>query len=546
MKRKMILAAFAILAFASAAVFLNVASARSTNAPSALLLTDDFNYTVGTLLTANGWTAHSGGGTNAQTVTSPGLTYVGYPGSGIGNAVTLNTTGEDDNRSLSSSPTSGTVYAAAMVNITSCQTTGDYFFHLMQSSTVFYGRVFLKKDAASANCAFGIVKTSPGVAVYTPFSYAPGTTHLVVVKYTFNSGSATDDTVDLFIDPALGGAEPTPTLTADNTTTALTDATSFTAIGLRQGSATAAPVVIIDGIRVGTSWADVGGGAVAVVKSRADFDGDGKTDVSVFRGADGTWYLNNSTTGFNAVKFGASGDIVVPGDYDADGKADYAVFRASDTSGAPDFYVLNSNGNTFSSYSLGSTGDIPVAGDYDGDGKSDFAVFRPSIGYWFVNNSSTGTTSNIQFGSAGDQPFTMDNDGDGKSNLAVFRPSNGTWYIARPTGTPGANFDAIPFGVASDVPVPADYDGDNKDDVAVFRPSNGTWYILRSSDSQVSYQQFGASGDVAVPGDYDGDGKDDVAVYRNGVWYINRSSSGFSTVNFGVSSDVPVPARYHP
>jgi len=282
------------------------------------------------------------------------------------------------------------------------------------------------------------------------------------------------------------------------------------------------------------------------VKSRADFDGDGKTDPSVFRGSEGNWYTNNSTTGFNAVHFGQAGDIVVPGDYDADGKADYAVFRASDVSGAPDFYVLNSNGNTVSYFSLGSTGDIPVAGDYDGDGKSDFAVFRASIGYWFINNSSTGTTSTVQFGTSADVPFTMDNDNDGKSNLAVFRANNGTWYIARSTGTPSQNFDAVQFGQDSDVPVPADYDGDNKEDVAVFRPSNGTWYILRSSDGQVSYQQFGTNGDIAVPGDYDGDGKDDVAVYRSGVWYINRSTSGFQVVNFGTGSDVPVPQKYHP
>ena len=52
------------------------------------LLTDDFNYTNGTLLTANGWTAHSGAGTNPVTVTSGGLSY---PGSGIGNAVALTT-----------------------------------------------------------------------------------------------------------------------------------------------------------------------------------------------------------------------------------------------------------------------------------------------------------------------------------------------------------------------------------------------------------------------------------------------------------------------
>ncbi len=42
----------------------------------------------------------------------------------------------------------------------------------------------------------------------------------------------------------------------------------------------------------------------------ADYDGDGKADVTVFR--DGTWYLQRSTQGFAGVAFGAAGDKPVP------------------------------------------------------------------------------------------------------------------------------------------------------------------------------------------------------------------------------------------
>ncbi len=285
----------------------------------------------------------------------------------------------------------------------------------------------------------------------------------------------------------------------------------------------------------------------APVKSRADFDGDGRTDISVYRPSEGNWYLNRSTAGFGAIHWGgAPGDVLIPGDYDGDGKADFAIWRPSNDPALADFYILNSNGFTVSGYSHGLTTDIPVVGDYDGDGKADIVVFRPSTGIWYLFETTTQTTRAAQFGSTGDVPISMDYNGDGKADLAVYRPSSNTWYIAKPTGVPAQNFNSVQFGVAGDILVPADYDGDNKDDVAVFRPSNGTWYILRSTDGGVSYIQFGASGDIPVPGDYDGDGKNDVAVYRAGMWYVNRSTAGFSATAFGLATDTAIPARYRP
>ncbi|HEY0459881.1 MAG TPA: M36 family metallopeptidase [Pyrinomonadaceae bacterium] len=275
------------------------------------------------------------------------------------------------------------------------------------------------------------------------------------------------------------------------------------------------------------------------VESRADFDNDGKTDLSVYRPAEGNWYLQQSTAGFGVIHWGVSSDVLTPGDFDGDNKTDFAVFRANADSTQPDFYILNSNGFTFSGVSWGLAGDIPVIRDYDGDDKEDIAVFRPSNNTWYILKSTGGITVTT-FGQAGDVPVAGDFDGDGKGDLVVYR--SGTWIGQLSLG---GSLNA-PFGAVGDVLVPADYDGDNKDDLAVFRPSSGQWIYQPSSGGAAVFTSWGIATDIPVPGDYDGDGKDDPAIYRNGQWWVLRSTGGSSTVNFGVAADKAIPKSYVP
>ena len=269
-----------------------------------------------------------------------------------------------------------------------------------------------------------------------------------------------------------------------------------------------------------------------------DYDGDLKTDISIFRPANGQWWLQNS--GDNVVRafqFGISTDRPVPADYDGDGKVDIAVFRPA----SGDWYILRSSDSTFYGLPFGVGTDHPTPGDFDADGLADIAVFRQTEGVWYINRS-TGGFQITQWGTSGDIPVNSDYDGDGRSDTAIFRPSNGQWWLNRTT----AGITATTFGVGGDKAVPADYTGDGQTDIAVFRPNNGSWYILRSEDSSFFAVPFGANGDIPVAGDYDGDGKADVGVFRpdGSVWFVQQSGSGILILPFGTAGDIPTPSAY--
>lgn len=274
----------------------------------------------------------------------------------------------------------------------------------------------------------------------------------------------------------------------------------------------------------------------------SDFDGDGKTDVSVYRPSGGDWFINSSSTStFGAIHWGAPGDKIVAGDYDGDGKSDIAVFRPSDGN----WYYLGSTSG-YTGLHFGANGDVPVPADYDADGKTDVAVWRPSDGVWYVQQSTLGFNAQA-WGASGDKVLYGDYEGDGKADRVVYRPSEGYWYIL-PSSSSIPQF--IPFGLSNvDKPLSGDFDGDGKWDLAVFRPTTGDWYILNSSNGSFSAFHFGLSADVPVPADYDGDSKTDVAVFRaaDHSWYrLNSSNGAFAADFFGQVGDRPSPSSSSP
>ena len=251
----------------------------TTKTDSNLFWAENFDYPAGDSLNGihGGWASHSATGQFPPSIVSPGLSYVGYPSSGIGNAVRLIAQGEDVNKKVpnaADSVISGSVYLSFLVRVDSAKAAGDIFMHLGQyafySASAQRCRIYAKAaSAGSQNVAFGIFKGSSTTVTtpkYTDTIYQIGTTYLIVAKYTFVSGTL-NDYCDLWVNPNLTQTEPAPMLTDSSYT--VSDLNSVGSVCLRQGAWASSPSVVIDGIRFAKAWSSLGS-TVTSVANQAD------------------------------------------------------------------------------------------------------------------------------------------------------------------------------------------------------------------------------------------------------------------------------------
>lgn len=249
----------------------------------------------------------------------------------------------------------------------------------------------------------------------------------------------------------------------------------------------------------------------------ADFDGDGITDLAVYRASTGEWFVNRTKLGGIRYWFGGdSSDVPVPGDYDGDKIADISVYRVSTGE-----WLLYGSKIGFVNAKFTVPGlDMPIPADYDGDGITDVAVYRPTTRQWIINRSRWGWLV-VSFGGSDDMPIPADYDGDGIADLAVFRPSTAQWFILR-SKLGGVVYQ---FGAPGyDVPVPADYDGDGATDIAIFRGPTGEWICWQTTEGALTKKYGSVGGDLPVPGNFRGGKRAAFTIYRpiTATWFIDQ------------------------
>ncbi len=229
---------------------------------NAQLLTEPFNYTVSAtdgLSKQSGvsWVIINTG--DSILINSGNLTYGTLPAS-TGNSITYAGAGTDYARSFTSQ-NSGTVYASFLLNVTNISavtTTGGYTTGFTDVASAFAGRVWIRNTVTSGTTTYNLGINAGSIAGNTAWATNTlnvGTIYLVTIAYQFVTGTS-NDVGKIWINPVLGNTTE-PTTDASSTNATATDNTSIQRYFFRQDAAGTTPTLIIDELRVGTTWASV-------------------------------------------------------------------------------------------------------------------------------------------------------------------------------------------------------------------------------------------------------------------------------------------------
>ena len=259
-------------------LFCAATMAMTLTANGETYLAESFDYAEGNLYGNGKWVKYGKKTTAPIQVAKSPLTFAGYQDNAAGNAVRLTKESGEYCQALfrdkGTDAAKGTVYYSALVNVSELPSgSRTAAFMALTGANSLDATKFGDAEAGSEGAGLfaqasgegfklgvsrnvanlGNVKTS---VAWADEECALGTTYLVVVKYEIVDG-ADNDRISLWINPAKGDAEPATSVVADEESAeSLADVRG---IELRQGSSSVAktPVVVIDEVRVASTWDEI-------------------------------------------------------------------------------------------------------------------------------------------------------------------------------------------------------------------------------------------------------------------------------------------------
>ncbi|MBD3891499.1 T9SS type A sorting domain-containing protein [Olleya marilimosa] len=209
----------------------------------ALPFTESFDYTAGeTIAQQSAWTNYFSG--DDALVETGSLTYPGITASG--NSMSFDGSGADP--VVDYTPTAaGKIYASFILQVTAldASATDGYFATLRTDSGSYESRLWITPTGATT---YRIGISNGGTLTQTaPTDLNVGDTAFIVFNYDIDN-----NTVSTWVNPALGGVEPT----ADATEASGSTGNTFSQLLIRQDSATETPFIILDELRIATTWSE--------------------------------------------------------------------------------------------------------------------------------------------------------------------------------------------------------------------------------------------------------------------------------------------------
>lgn len=229
-------------------------------ASAELVLEENFEYPVGVLPMEEGkwftqWSNYS------SLTIADGLTFEGYAGSAIGNGVDISVDDSDAAHRSFKEITSGDVYVAFMFRPFVAYKKG-YFFCLRDNKITYSDFNYNGRVSVNDSGAIGLTFGDNKKAQYSAQALDGNKTYLVVLKYTIKEGAANDEVSLYCMDTFLAKEPATPDLgpLSDATKNDINPAN----VVLRGYASSDYIDLMVDGIRVATTWEDAVGASSSV------------------------------------------------------------------------------------------------------------------------------------------------------------------------------------------------------------------------------------------------------------------------------------------